>query len=101
MFAPAYMKKLKLQTQLRNLSDDEVRESAKTITNVSAYPGDELATAGEELTAVDNQQRTAVIGGKLQAYGALEAALKQDPVSQFVRKFEKFFSPVCLEKEPE
>lgn len=98
IFTPAYKRKLKIQKDLRTLSEDELRDTGKTVTNISSYPGDVLETEDEQLKSVDNQQRTGVIKGKVDAYGQLNAILKDDVVSAYVNRFNKFFTSVAIEE---
>lgn len=94
-YGPTWEKKLEVQQALRDMSLDELQESAKAIYNHSYNPSTAPTTDTlEELNTINDQNVTKHKRSKLDAYALLSELLERDVTSEFVRTFEKYFSKV-------
>lgn len=91
-YAPYWEKKLDVQSKLRSLTEDELREGAKQINNHSYNPSTAPTTdTMEELPTTNEQTATKFKKSRLDAYGILLELLERDVTEEFINKFKKLF----------
>lgn len=91
-YAPTWLKRLELQKKIRNLTDDEILQGAKTINNNAFNPATNPGTgATEELPYINNQTTTSYKKSKIEAYSQIWNLLEVDVTDQFVYQFKKLF----------
>ena len=100
-YGPTVSKKLGIQTELRDLSIEELKTGSKAIYNHSFNPSTEPSTASlEELTTIDNQNTTQYKKSDMEAYANLLALLETDVLEEFLAKFSKLFIKVVAPDYP-
>jgi hypothetical protein len=91
-YAPYWEKKLDVQSRLRNLSEEELRDGAKQINNHSYNPSTAPSTDTlDELITTNEQTATKFKKSRLDAYGLLLELLERDVTEEFLNKFKKLF----------
>lgn len=91
-FGPTWQKQLEMQTNLRNLSDDELMTGSKMIYNSALNPnGIPTTNTLEEVNYLNSQNVNKSKRGKLEAYDYLNDLLKNDVSSTFIKKFKVLF----------
>ena len=99
MYGPTWEKRLEIQKKLREMDEDELRESAKAIYNHSFNPSTAPSTDTlDELTTINDQNVTKHKRSKTDAYALLLGLLETDVTNEFIDKFKKLFLTVV---EPE
>lgn len=105
-YGPNWEKELSIQTNLRGLTEDEIREGSRAIYNKALNPNTEPTT--EELDYISEQSTTKYRKSKIEGYGLLMELLKRDVTEEFLAKFKKLFiqivepySPLWYETEEE
>lgn len=98
-FGPTWEKRLEIQQKLRELSEDDLRESAKAIYNHSYNPSTIPSTDSiEELTTINDQNVTKHRRSKTDGYALLLSLLETDVTTQFIDRFKRLFITIV---EPE
>lgn len=90
---PTWQKELELQSNIRNLTDDQLRIGAITIYNSAANP--EVAPGPEgtgELSYINAQNVSKHKRSQLDAYSYLQELLKKDVTEDFIVSFRILFS---------
>lgn len=91
-YGPTWEKRLEVQKKIRQLTDDELRESAKAIYNQSLNPSTLPSTdTMDELTTINAQNVTKHKRSKTDAYALLMDLLQTDVTGEFLDKFKKLF----------
>lgn len=98
-YGPTWAKRLEIQDKVRNLTEDELRESAKAIYNHSYNPSTLPSTdTVDELLTINDQNVTKHRRSKTDAYALLNDLLETDVTEEFISKFKKLFITIV---EPE
>lgn len=98
-YGPTWEKRLDIQKKLREMSEDDLRESAKAIYNHSYNPSTAPSTDTiDELTTINDQNVTKHKRSKTDAYALLLSLLETDVTGEFLDKFKKLFITIV---EPE
>ena len=91
-YAPYWEKKLDIQSTLRGLTEDQLREGSKQINNHSYNPSTAPTTDTlDELLTTNEQTATKFKKSRLDAYGILSDILERDVTEEFIGKFKKLF----------
>lgn len=91
-YGPTWEKRLEIQKIIRNMSEDELRESAKAIYNHSFNPSTAPSTDTlDELLTINDQNVTKHKRSKTDAYALLLSLLETDVTEEFIVKFKKLF----------
>lgn len=100
-YGSTWEKRLEIQVKLRELSDEDLTLSGKSISNHANNPDEGPYTASEDsLSFISDQNVNTSKRGKLEAYAMLWGLL-EDITEPFLRKFEKCFKlMVCPTKTP-
>lgn len=98
-YGPTWEKRLKIQSDLRALTNDDLQSGSTAIYNHSFNPSTTPSTqTKDELPTVDDQNVTKHKKSKMDAYANLMALLEKDVTEEFLNKFKKLFLTVV---EPE
>lgn len=90
---PTWQRKLKLQEDIRSLTDDELKLGATTILNQALHPEDAPGTGTtDELGYINQQNVSKHKRSKLDAYAFLMDLLKTDVTESFLDSFKPLFS---------
>ena len=101
MYGPSWEKRLEIQTNLRNLTEDDITRGGKAIYNQSLNPSTAPSTSTlEELTTINAQNTTNYKKSKLEGYSMLMALIETDVTEEFIGKFKKLFLTVVASGEP-
>lgn len=102
MYGPTWEKRLEIQDNLRNLTEDEIREGTSTINNFAQATGSSSTNTKttKNLNGVNNQSRTMYEKDKLSAYNNLIGLLETDVTKEFIDKFKQLFLLVARPQEP-
>ena len=105
-YGPTWEKKLEIQGNLRELSEDELLVGAKAIYNHAFNPETTPTTQDlEELEYINDQNTTNYKKSVMEAYGQLWGLLATDVTESFLANFsvlfKKFISPVTYVYESE
>lgn len=101
MYGPAWEKRLEIQNNLRQLTENDLLSGAKQINNFSNNPSTEPSTADlEELPTVNSQTTTHFKKSKLDAYNLLWNLLATDVTERFISEFAKLFIKVATPQVP-
>lgn len=100
-YGPAWEKRLDLQSKLRTLTDDELREGALNIYNKAFNPETTPSTTSEEILDYINEQNTSRLKkSKVGAYMELWEALSTDVTEQFLNRFAVCFKQFVGPEHP-
>lgn len=100
-YGPAWEKRLTIQKELREMSQDELMASSKTIYNHAYNPSTAPSTSSlEELTHINDQNTANRRRSKIEAYGILQSMLESDVTEEFLRRFQKFFRKILAPDYP-
>lgn len=101
MYGPAWEKKLDIQSELRNLSADDLLQGAKAIYNHALNPETDPSTlAPDELPYVNEQNTTQYKKSKMDAYGQLWRLISTDVTADFLAKFNDCFKKFVRPANP-
>lgn len=101
MYGPTWEKRLEIQQKLREMDEEELRESAKAIYNHSFNPSTAPSTDTlEELSTINDQNVTKHRRSKTDAYALLIGLLETDVTEDFLSKFKKLFLTVVTPELP-
>lgn len=97
----AWQKQLEIQTNLANMTEEDLQNGSKTIMNRASNPSSAPSTSTlTELDYIDEQTTDGVKRGKLEAYNLLVSLLKTDVTSEFINKFKVCFKTVVGGENP-
>lgn len=101
MYGPSWEKRLEIQTNIRNLTEDDITRGGKAIYNQSLNPSTAPSTSTlEELTTINAQNTTNYKKSKLEGYSMLMSLIETDVTEEFIGKFKKLFLTVVASGEP-
>ena len=91
-YAPTWERQLKLQKDLRNLTDEQLQQGAISINNNAENPSNEPSTnSSDYLQYIDHQNVGIAKRSLLDAYSYLSDVLKKDYTEDFLSRFKKLF----------
>ena len=91
--APTWERKLALQKTLRELTDADLLQGARTILNRALHPDSAPGTDTDtELNYISAQDVSKHRRSKIDAYSYLQDVLKNDVSSELIRSYAKLFS---------
>lgn len=100
-YAPTWHRRVEIQKELRELTEEEMRAGSKAIYNHSFNPSTAPSTSTlEELLTINDQNTTNYKRSKLEAYANLMALLETDVTEEFIDKFRKLFIKVLAFDTP-
>lgn len=101
MYGPSWEKRLEVQSQIRNLTEEDLITGAKNIANHAYNPSTEPSTSSlEELTAINEQHTSQFKKSKLDAYNLLWNLIATDVTEEFLSKFKYLFLVVVEPQDP-
>lgn len=90
---PTWVRRLQIQSDLRDLTDEELITGAKTILNKAMHDETEPGTDTDtELPYVNAQDVSKIKRSKIDAYSYLNDVLKTDVSQEFIDSYAKLFS---------
>lgn len=99
MYGPTWEKRIEIQEKLRNMTEEELRDSSKQIYNHSFNPSTAPSTDTlEELTTINDQNVTKHKRSRTDGYAMLMSLLETDVTKGFIDQFAKLFLVIV---EPE
>lgn len=98
-YGPVWQKKIELQEKIRALTEEEIREGSKSISDHSYNPSTELNSSGE-IDTVNEQDRNRVKRNKVDAYASQWDMLDAQPTTDFINKFKPLFLIITEPQEP-
>ena len=100
-YGPTWSKKLLLQQQIRNLTEDELLKGGSAIYNTALNPSTAPSTQStEELNYINSQNTTKYKKSKAEAL-TLQYSLLEDTVTEeFLNKFKRLFLTVVAPEKP-
>lgn len=94
-FAPTWEKRLEIQDNLRELTEEQIKTGSLQIYNDAENPtdiGEETGTRNDELLSYINRQNvTHNKKGVLEAYALLDSLLRADVTEAFLNRFQPLF----------
>ena len=100
-YCPSWVKRMEIQKNLRELSDEELLTGAKTINNHAFNPSSEPSTdTTEEISYINEQGTTKFKKGKLDAYSMLWNMIQSDVTEELLSKFMKLFNQFATPSRP-
>ena len=91
-YGPAWEKRLDIQTQIRELTADDLLQGAKAIHNHAFNPSTEPSTLSPgELNYINEQNTTQYKKTKMDAYGQLWSLIATDVTEEFLARFKPLF----------
>lgn len=96
-YGPAWVKKLEIQENIRELDLSQLQLGNKTIYNRALNPDTAPSTDTlEEVTYINEQNVQKNIKSPLQAYNELKLILEEDVSEEYISKFKKYFRNVVM-----
>lgn len=90
---PTWERRLTLQQEIRQLSEEDLLKGARTIFNKALHDETEPGTnTDEELDYLNQQDVSKITRSKLDAYSFLQDILKTDVTEEFLSSYAKLFS---------
>ena len=100
-YGPSWEKRLEIQSKIRALTDSEILEGSKTITNHALNPSSAPSTATlEEIEYINDQNTNTLKRGKLEAYSTVLSLLETDVTEDFIKRFSVLFKQFVMPEEP-
>lgn len=100
-YGPTWEKRLEIQETLRGLTQDELLQGSKQISNHGYNPSSEPSTATlEELITINEQNTSQYKKSKLDAYTLLIGLLETDVSMQFINRFKDLFLKIVQPQLP-
>lgn len=100
-YGPQYERELEMQDKLLNMTDEEIKVSAKAIHNTALNPSTAPTTDTlEELTMINQQNTTKHVRSLLDAYEYLETLLSPNLTKEFIKRFDHLFVRVLRTNQP-
>jgi hypothetical protein len=91
-YGPSWEKRLEIQKNIRELSEDDLLAGSKQIYNTAYNPANEPSTnTNNELQYINNQNVAKVVKNKVDAYRNLWDLLRVDVTEVFLRQFKNLF----------
>lgn len=98
-YGPIWEKKMIIQEQVRALTEDQIREGARNISDHSYNPSTELGANGE-IDTVNEQDRTRVKRNLIDALASQWDVLDAKPTVEFLDKFRPLFLVITEPQAP-
>lgn len=98
-YAPTWLKKMDIQTNLRNLTEEDLRLGSATTFASGANPATEITDSQIESAGANAYTRQKTRKSKLDAYAMLYGLLEQDITQEFINRFKTLFRVVSLPDE--
>ena len=96
-YGPTWEKRLEIQATLRNMSEDQLLQGARQISNHAYNPSQAPSTSAlEELPYINEQNALNYKRNKLDAYGLLWELLRVDITKVFLDQFRKLFKQFVM-----
>lgn len=100
-YGPTWEKELWVQSQIRTLTVDDIKQGSKAIYNQALNPSTAPSTGSlEELTYINQQNTTNYKKGPLDGYAMLMELLKADVTEDFLKKFNICFKKFVSSERP-
>lgn len=100
-YGPTWEKRLEIQSNLRNLTDDELMSGGKSIYNHAYNPSTAPSTSSlDELNFINDQNTANNRRSKLDAYTLLWDMLKLDVTEDLLNKFKTCFKQFVRPEHP-
>lgn len=100
-FAPSWEKRLDIQEKVRALTDDELADGGKSISNHATNPSIEPSTATlEELDYIDDQSTSSNRRSKLDGFAMQWSILETDVTEAYVDRFRHCFKTMVMPERP-
>lgn len=100
-YGPTWEKRLEIQKNLRELTDEEIKTGSTDIYNHAYNPSQRPTTqATEELSYINEQTVTKRKKGPLDAYAYIWDLLDTDVTGEFLDKFKKLFLVIVQPEKP-
>lgn len=94
-YGPSWQKRLEIQENLRNLSEEEIRSGDKMINNHAYNPSTRPSTGNrEELDTINEQTSSIQKRSKINAYAMLWDLIVIDVTGEFIARFNICFKQV-------
>lgn len=99
-FGPSWYKKLEIQKNIRDLTEDEICMGSKSIANRALNPSTDPSTSGlEEIIEINEQNTNKIRRSKIEGYALLLSVIQNDVTTEFINRFKEcfkqFFVPDC------
>lgn len=96
-YGPTWEKRLEIQQTLRNMSEEQLLQGARQISNHAYNPSANPSTSAlEELPYINEQNALNYKRNKLDAYGLLWDLLRVDVTKVFLDQFRKLFKQFVM-----
>ena len=100
-YAPNWVKRMEVQSKLRELTDAQLREGAEAIYNHAYNPEAEPSSqAYDALNYINEQNASKHKKGPLDGYAILLALLEDDITYKFLKKFQHCFKQFVAPEDP-
>jgi hypothetical protein len=91
-YAPAWEKKLEIQSKIRSWNEDQILEGAEETYNMAQHPGKATPEDGI-IKSINAQNRSLRKKDKMSAYSYLSALLETDITEELLIRFAPLFNP--------
>lgn len=96
-YAPTWAKRLEMQTEIRDLTLNDLKDNGKYITNIAANPQTSPSTQDlTEIGYIDQQSTNNQLAGVASAYAKLMDLLKTDVCDYYLDCFKVLFKKVLV-----
>lgn len=99
-FGPSWEKRLSIQSNIRQLTLEDIQTGSQAIYDHSLAMGDDNITAKTDPTKIDQKTGTYYTKSKMDAYGQLWTILKADVTNEFLSKFKICFKQFVMPERP-
>lgn len=101
MYGPTWEKRLDIQASIRALTEADIIQGSKSISNIASNPSGTPSTSTlEELTYINGQNTTSAKRSKMDAYGELWSLLDTDVTREFIDQFKECFKKFVRPEKP-
>lgn len=101
MYGPTWEKRLSIQASIRALTEADILQGSKSISNVASNPSGTPSTGSlEELTYINGQNTTNLKRSKMDAYRELWNLLDTDVTREFIDQFKECFKRFVRPEKP-
>lgn len=101
MYGPTWAKRLDIQTEVRQLTIQEVQKGGKAIYNSALNPNQAPTTSSlEELKYINQQNTSNYLKSKPEAYAIIIDLLETDVTEEFIERFKKLFLTIVSPERP-
>ena len=103
MYGPSWEKRLEIQDNLRNLSEDDILKGSEATYNHAFNPTKQLpggTSSRDGLEYINDQNKTLYTRSKMEGYANLIDLLETDVTAEFIEKFKKLFIYIVAPDAP-